>query len=1356
MHPAKSVPDNFRIFPSLLNLSDQSLEQQLSAAMLRDQFRLRRQRQQLDRDLQAGRDITSALEQWESRLQESIALRSARQAALPQVQLDSELPVAQRADEIAATIRDHQVVVISGETGSGKSTQLPLICLQLGLGIVGYIGHTQPRRIAARGVAARVAENVNSRLGATVGYKIRFGDQTSPQTLVKVMTDGILLAETASDRFLNNYEVIIIDEAHERSLNIDFLLGYIKRLLPRRPELRLIITSATIDTARFAEHFTTDPEIPVPVIHVEGRTYPVDLEYRPVGVDNEGNEVDEDLESATVSAICDLAGRDRGDMLVFLPTEQSIRSLAKKLRSRSLPGDGALKTDILPLYARLSTDQQNAIFKPGSARRIVLATNVAESSITVPRIRYVVDQGLARISRYAPRSKVQRLPIEAVSQASADQRAGRCGRVGPGVCVRLYAADDYSGRARFTTPEIRRTNLASVILQTKALRLGPVEDFPFIEAPTSEAIRDGYRTLYEIGAVDHARELTPLGKKLSRLPVDPRIGRMLYAAHDNGCLEEVLVIAAALEVQDPRVRPAEHQAAADAAHGQFQHEDSDFLAYLNLWDWLHQRREDLSRSKFRKACAQNFLSFMLVQQWLDVHRQLKSMCRDGRLQIRSDPDNYAAIHQSLLTGLLSGVAMQTDRHEYTGAGGIKFFLWPGSGMVKATRARSGSKSRERFEQPGQSLPTLAAAKATSKSPSLPKWMLVSEVVETTRRFGRTIARMDPAWIEPLAGHLVKRSYSEPHWSKKRQSAMAYEKVTLFGLPIVARRPVRYGNIDPDLSRQLLIEEGLAGNQMKKDPPFLIHNRQTLEEIQSLAAKTRQREWIVDPWRVLHFYDDRLPAEVFDGGELAGALKRDPALDQRLRITIDDLMPDDIDAVSADDFPNQLAVGDLQLPVEYKFTPGADDDGVNIRVPLEGVSQIHDNHLGWSVPGLLEARIMALIRSLPKGVRRNLVPAPDTAASVAREIEFGVGSFWQVVADRLSRHAEQPVTPDMFRRDKLDDALKLNVQVCDEKGEVIAQARSLSELKSHLPGTAHHTAVDTVVDHGWHEDGLVNWTWDELPEQVVVRRGVADVPLFPTLVDTGDAVNLRLFDNRELSRRQTRQGLATLYRIANRKVIKSQVNWLPELDRLSVIASRLPGMSGDLKPALSQLVSLLAFVESKPLVKTREEFEQRQQNAVERIGVAAQKLAPWLKRFLDNYHACDVQLESLPDRFSYAHDDVRRQFDQLFSSQFLTTVPWRWLEHYPRYLEAVVTRLDRLQSGALDKDRQSTHELSEFCDRFETRTSELLQQGTIDPELEYFGWMIEEYRVSLFAQQLGTSETVSAKRLEKQWSRVGQV
>ena len=1310
--------------------------------MQRDQHRLRRQRRQLSSPSGESQKTREQWERWEASLQKSIQLRQRRREAFPTPSIDSDLPIAERSDEIANAIRNHQVVVISGETGSGKSTQLPLICLQLGLGEGGFIGHTQPRRIAARGVAARIADQLNSRIGGLVGYKIRFGDETNQDTLIKVMTDGILLAETGSDRFLDGYEAIIIDEAHERSLNIDFLMGYIKRLLPKRPDLKIIITSATIDTQKFAEHFTIDPEQPVPVIDVEGRTFPVDIEYRPVGFDQEGNEIDQDVESATISAVCDLADRDRGDMLVFLPTEMAIRNVAKKLRSRQLPGDHGQRTEILPLYARLSTDQQNAIFKPGKSRRVVLATNVAESSITVPRIRYVIDQGLARISRYAPRSKVQRLPIESISQASANQRSGRCGRLGPGVCIRLYGEEDFKSRPRFSTPEICRTNLASVILQTRALRLGSIEDFPFIEMPSSESIRDGYRTLFEIGALDHRRDLTPLGKQLSRLPVDPRIGRILYAGSEEGCLAEVLVIASALEIQDPRVRPAERQAEADEAHGKFADERSDFLGKLNLWNWLHERKETLSRSQFRKACAQNYLSYMLVQQWMDIYRQLRSLCRDHRLHWASDPDNYDAIHQSLLTGLLSGVAMRTERREYTGQGGVKFSLWPGSGVVKA---------RKSFSAGGPKLRTQDSTNAGQ----LPAWVLVAEIVETAHRFGRTVAKINPDWIESRAEHLLKRSYSDPHWSKKRQSAMAYEKISLFGLPIVPRRPTRYGNIDPDHSRQLLIEQGLVADQMKRDFAFLIHNRQVLSDIQNLAAKTRQRDLVIDDYRVRNFYHDRLPVEVFDGGELAGALKRDPALDEHLRLSPEDLAPEEVAQVAADEFPNEMRIGDLRLPLEYKFTPGISDDGVNVQVPIEAVAQIHENHLGWSVPGLLVARIKALIRSLPKAIRRNLVPAPETAETVAAKIEFGVGSFYEVIAEQLSQIAEQTITPDNFNLEKLDDSQKMNVQVCNEAGEVIAQSRDLSELRSQLPQASVGAAVEVDTDDTWNRDQLTTWEWDAFPKKIIVKRGVADVPLFPTIVDQNETVQLRLFDDVERSHRLTREGLGTLFRLRNQKAIKSQVNWLPDLDRISLTVVQILGSSDAIKPALSQLISLLAFVEGKPIPRSRQEFEDRQTVSLERIGTATQKIAPWLKKWVDSYQKCVLEIDSMGGQFEHAQQDLQRQFAHLFRDRFLTSTPWRWLEHYPRFLVGILNRLDRMRSGALEKDRSETAELTRLYDAYETRAQEHARIGSFDIELDQYGWMLQEYRISLFAQKLGTSETVSIKRLEKQWKKVSK-
>ena len=1315
--------------------------------MQRDQFRLRRDGKRVahhDQD-------STAWQQWQQRLQDSIALREARRQSIPDCQLDAELPIAQHAAAIREAIRDHQVVVLSGETGSGKSTQLPLICLQLGLGESGFIGHTQPRRIAARGVANRIAQQLGSPLGDQVGFKIRFSDQTKPHTLVKVMTDGILLAETTSDRFLDQYQAIIIDEAHERSLNIDFLMGYLKRKLPQRPDLKLIITSATIDTERFAEHFTMDGGAPVPVIHVEGRNYPVEVCYRPPGYDADGNRVEQDSEQATIDSILELT-REPGDILVFLPTEFDIRNLHKKLRQQAIPGGSV---EILPLYARLSTEQQNRVFRPQKQRRIVLATNVAESSITVPGIRFVVDTGTARISRYAPRSKVQRLPIEAISQASADQRAGRCGRVGPGVCIRLYSEEDYQQRAKFTTPEIRRTNLASVILQTKALRLGAIEEFPFLEPPRPEAIRDGYRTLLEIGAVDEARNLTPLGKRLSRLPVDPRIGRMLYAANEQACLHEMLVVASALEIQDPRMRPSDQQAAADEQHAKFIDARSDFVSILNMWDFVSDLKAKLSRSQFRKACQQNFLSHAHIQQWLDVHRQLKSMVRDQGLTIQSKRDDPGALHRALISGLLSGVAMLSDKREYTGAGGVKFRLWPGSGIVKQATASTEQTSRQRNSNP--------------RDPKVvfPKWVLVGEILETSQRYGRNAAAIDVAEVETLAQHLVKRSYSDPFWSQKRQSAMAYERVTLFGLPIVTRRAVRYGAVAPEISRTLLIEEGLTRDQMKGNFPFLRKNRETLQQIEQLAAKTRDRNWVIDHLEISRFYHERLPDEVVDGGTLAAWFRADPAAQDTLCFSIDTLRETETSSDVEQQFPDSLTVGDLQLPVHYKFSPGVQDDGVTVQVPLAGVAQLHENHLDWGVPGTVEERVIALIRSLPKAVRRLVVPAPDTARWVASRLVFGEGSFWQAVAEQLSLVAEQPITADQFRMEKIDAHLRMNVQVCDDEGEVLAEARSLRALREQLPGGSESAEIhlaDGEGDFTWHQDEVTDWTWDELPKEMVVRRGIADVPLFPALIDQGDSIQLRLLDQRALAERKTRVGLATLYRIAHRKLIRSQVQWLPQLNALSLLAHSLYQRAESKSPHgrtsqdrlkwdLGQLISRLAFVEGRPLIRSREEFEARSVAAAESVGVATQRIAPWLAKFLESYQQIQLQCEQWGTKNAEVKEDIEKQLDILFADQFLCHTPWRWLEHYPRYLQAILVRLDRLRSGGADRDQQIRMTLAPFCERWEMQTAYLEKQASFEPELETFGWMIQELRVSLFAQQLGTSETVSEKRLEKQWKKV---
>jgi ATP-dependent helicase HrpA len=1282
--------------------------------MLRDQFRFRRDLKRLQdsqkRD-STGDSPTDAIAALSQRIVDSVERRKLRIEKRPQVAVDQTLPIYERQAEIIETIQNNQVVVISGETGSGKSTQLPLMALEAGFGIGGLIGHTQPRRIAARGVASRLAQQIGTPLGQDVGFKIRFDDKTTPDSFIKLMTDGILLAETQTDRFLEQYELIIVDEAHERSLNIDFLLGYLKRVLDKRKDFRLVITSATIDTERFAEHFSTGQQ-PAPIINVEGRTYPVEIRYEPPEVLADGTARDQ--EEHLVSVCRELADVDDGDMLIFLPTEADIRNATEKLTAARLPGR---KTEVLPLYARLSTDQQNLIFQPGKARRIVLATNVAESSITVPRIRYVVDTGTARISHYAARSKVQRLPIQAISQASANQRSGRCGRIGPGICVRLYDQDDFESRPKFTTPEIRRTNLASVILQTLALRLGAIDEFPFIDPPRLEAIRDGFKTLHEIGAVDERRMLTSLGKKLSRMPVDPRIGRMVFAADRENCLAEILIIAAALEIQDPRVRPPEKRKQADAAHEKFLHETSDFMSLLKIWDFYHEQKKKLSASKLRRCCVQNFLSFPLMRQWIDIHRQLRSMARDQRLRAHDRKDDYDAIHRSLLAGLLSGVALKTEKHEYTGAGNVRFNLWPGSGIFEAK----------------------------------PQWIMAAEVVETSRRYGRTCAKIDVQWVERLAEHLIKHRYEDPHWSKKQQSVMASEHVTLFGIPIVSGRKVGYGKIDPEVSRNLFIEQGLVENQFDGTFDFLTHNRWLLDQVKSEADKTRDRELIVDHYTLEAFYQNHLPQGIFNSASLKNALRSDPKLDEVLRMTRSDLLPGSNLGNNEGQFPDQVKIGSMQIPVKYRFAPGANDDGATIQVPVEGVGQLDDIQTGWMIPGMMEPRVVALIRSLPKSVRRNLVPAPDTAKVVAGQIEFGKGRFIEAVAQQLTRIGGLPIDETMFKTEKLDSHLHVNLEVVDGDGETIAQGRSIGEIRQQL-GAEHVSTIVEVEDETWKQDGLRDWTWGEFPREIMISRGHTQLGAFPTIVDQGDCVGLRLSDSANASDVTTRQGLVRLLQIKNKKAIRSQVNWLPDLDQSMLTLGRMAS-AGDIKKHLADLIARVAFVEREKVPRSVEQFEHLQKNSAERIGIASQEIARWLPKFASEVQQVELSLEDLPARFGSAKGDIRQQIDGLKTAGFLATTPWQWLQHYPRYFAAMGYRLSKLSSTPADKDQESRSMVAEFWQRYEQMRDFHKSQAIVDSELEQFRWLIEEYRVSLFAQQLGTAVKASATRLEKQWGKV---
>jgi ATP-dependent helicase HrpA len=1355
------------------------LDEQIAQAMQSDRHRLKNALRGIRRLEEQGQPFDSRLEDFWRNLEESIARRRRRVAARPVIKYDPGLPVVSRKPDILAAIRDHQVVVLCGETGSGKSTQLPKICLELGRGIDGMIGHTQPRRIAARSVAARLAEEMETKLGAAVGYKVRFTDQTAPETLVKVMTDGVLLAESQHDRFFDQYDTLIIDEAHERSLNIDFLLGYLHRLLPKRPDLKLIITSATIDAARFAEHFllTSEgratgrsallpiasgapeqaaqaeannaehsgqaasrlrdaPYQPAPILEVSGRTYPVEVLYRPLAGDEDTGEVDQ--ARGVVQAVEEIAALGRGDILAFLPTERDILDTHQKLRALRLP-EGEL--DILPLYARLSAEEQQRVFQPHRGRRVVLSTNVAESSLTVPGIHYVVDTGTARISRYSPRSKVQRLPIEPVSQASADQRKGRCGRLGPGVCVRLFSEDDYLSRDRFTAPEIQRTNLAAVILQTHALNLGPIDEFPFLDPPRGESIRDGYKTLFEIGAIDEHRALTPIGKQLAKLPCDPRIGRMILAAAQEHCLADVLVIAAALEIQDPRERPASKQQAADEAQAKFADPDSDFLSYLKLWDFYHRLKKELSRNQLRRACQQNFLSYVRLREWQDIHRQLLDMAT--QLGLKAGPrrwgepavttrqpagEIYAAVHRALLTGLLSNVALRSDAGEYTGVGNQRLALWPGSGVF------------------GQK----------------PKWIVAADLIETTRRYARTAARIDPGWLEALAPHLVHRSYADPHWDRRAGSPMAWEKVTLFGLTIVPRRRIRLASVDPRAARDVFIREGLAAGELDSNAGFYAHNQRLLEEIAKLAAKTRRRDLMVDPETVADFYLAHVPQDVFDASSLFRWLrKNERTAPKALYLREEDLFPSQPLTEQNAAYPDTFEIGALRLPVDYRFEPGAAGDGVTVTVPKEGLKQLSPDRLGWLVPGLLEDKVQALIRTLPKPLRRNLVPAPEVARRAIADLGYGQGPFLPAVATALSRIAGENIPETAFDLTKLPEHLQLNVRVVDERGQTVAEGRDVHDLREKMQVATEEAAPAPAASahYPWQRDDLLRWDFGELPAEVNFRFGAVTVIKHPAVVDLGETAGLRPFDSAAEASEAQRGGLRRLLAIVERREIKAQVAWLPEIEKMRLWGASLTA-NQSLEDQLTDLIAeralqaTLELRKTRPLPRSATEFAVLRTEFAKEIVPAVQATTKVVLALLEAYHQVRLALaEKYPAHWDAPLADLREQFAALLPERFLSHTPWAWLQHYPRYLRGMLARIGKLKSGGVPKDQQLQAQVTPRWQQYEARRQQHRKLEIHDPELERYRWLLEEFRVSLFAQELGTSQPVSPQRLDKQWGKV---
>jgi ATP-dependent helicase HrpA len=1070
-------------------------------------------------------------------------------------------------------------------------------------------------------------------------------------------------------------------------------------------------------------------------------------------------------------------------MLIFMPTERDIHETAKALRSRGLPGDTPQRqTEILPLYARLSAKDQQRVFHPGGNRRIVIATNVAESSLTVPRIRFVIDPGTARISRYSARSKIQRLPVEPVSQASADQRMGRCGRVGPGICVRLFSEEDYLARERFATPEILRTNLAWVILQTKALRLGDIERFPFLDPPRPDAIRDGFKTLFELGAVDEDDSLTETGRRMARIPVDPRIGRMILAAADEGCLGEVLVIASALEIQDPRERPLEKQEQADACHAPFADPDSDFLSYLKLWDFFQELRRTLSRNHLRKACRQHFLSFNRMREWLDIHRQLLQLveqagvitparklrnavvtlrvtephhaerddyslsCRGNvgttRGQARegqqsapepaaeqsdqpvappaADPTgrqiDYAAIHRAILTGLLSNLGFRTGANEYTVPGGQVFYLWPGSALFLKR----------------------------------PTWLVAAELVETSRRYLRICARINSKWIEPAAAHLVKRFYSDPFWDRASASAIAYEKVSLLGLVIVPRRRVPYGPIDPAAARELLIQCGLVEGKWNGRAEFLVRNAALLEQMERLQRKLRRHDLLRGEWACFEFYDRRIPDTVYDGPRLKQWLRRaeqkNPGV---LWMTAPDLLNEEI-TVDASDFPDSLPLGGAQAPLDYRFDPAADDDGLTLTVPVEALGQVDPERLEWLVPGLVERKIVAMIRALPKPLRRSLVPAPETARRVLGEIQFGQGSLSTVVARVPGRIAGQQVSPEAFQPDKIPDDLRMNVRVVDADGGLVVQGRNLAEIRLKL-GEETARRFAEIDDGPWRRDGLTSWDLDELPEEIQVGRNGMMIKAYPMLIDQGQSVSLRLSDCLQTALHETRGGLRRLFLFDAYWHITPQVDWLPGLERMQLLAASIERF--DLRQELCGLVAERAFLADRPIPRTRAEFETQREAGRERIGLAVQDVAAVVGPLLEAHHETRLALEKAGgSRWRYAIDDMWDQFRNLVAAGFLTATPWPWLRHAARYLRAIRERLERLSGGNLARDQVYCDEILTRWHAYLAQSEQDRQRGLHNPDLTTYRWMLEEYRVSLFAQKLGTAMPVSAKRLDQQWQK----
>jgi ATP-dependent helicase HrpA len=1235
-----------------------------------------------------------------------------RQAAVPEIRYPEGLPVSERKDEIAAAIRDHQVVILAGETGSGKSTQLPKVCLELGRGVRGVIGHTQPRRLAARTVAERIAEELGTELGDVVGYTVRFTDRGGDRTLVRVMTDGILLAELQRDRNLSRYDTIIVDEAHERSLNIDFILGYLRQLLPRRPDLKVIVTSATIDTERFAAHFATGPDrTPAPIIEVTGRTYPVEIRYDPI-VDD-GDDAGRDQTTAIADAVAELEHEAPGDVLVFLSGEREIRDTAQALTDLQLKA-----TEILPLYARLSAAEQHRIFTPHPGRRIVLATNVAETSLTVPGIRYVVDAGTARISRYNRRTKVQRLPIEAISQAAANQRAGRCGRVAPGICIRLYSEEDFASRPEFTEPEVLRTNLASVILRMAALGLGDVAAFPFVDPPDSRSIKDGVALLEELGALDPTaddprKRLTPLGRRLSDVPLDPRLARMVLEADRHGCAREVMVIAAALSIQDPRERPVEKRQHADELHRRFATGDSDLLAYVALWDHLREQQRQLSSNQFRKLCRAEFLNYLRVREWQDIFSQVRQIAGGLGIHPNTEPADPDAVHQALLSGLLSQVGLRDEeKREYLGAHNARFAINPGSAL---------------FKKP-------------------PRWVMAAQLVETTRLWARDVARIQPEWIESVGRHLVKYAYTEPQWSRSRGAVLALERVTLYGLPVVTGRSVNFGRIDPEVSRDLFIQHALVEGDWDSHHAFVGANRALVDEVKALEDRVRRRDILVEESALFDFFDERVPAHVVSARHFDSWWKKRRAKDPHLLdYTLEVLVDPDGGPIDVEAFPESWTEGDVTLPLTYRFAPGAEDDGVTAHVPLSVLNRVSGAGLSWHVPGLREEVVTGLIRSLPKTLRRHFVPAPEHARRFLEEASPADGPLVDVLAGALTRMTGERVRPDDLVPDRLPDHLRVSFRVEDDRGRRVAFGKDLDELRRRL-GVHVQAAIARAVGPSVERTGLTSWTIGSLPRVVDAERAGHTVRAYPALVDEGATVGVRLFAREAEQDRAMWEGTRRLVVLSVPSPVASIQRVLKNATKLALASTPEPTTLDQLDDCVAAALDELMAGAGGPawdeagfaalVAAVRGDLVGRSLEVVQiAAGILSRRAA--ISARLDTITAPGL----LPARL-----DMRRHLARLVHRGWVSSTGASRLGDVDRYLRAIDHRLDRLpKDPARDADwMRRVQPLEATYDELAASTSPSIDRA----ELGRVRWMLEELRVSLFAQSVGTPTRISEERVRK--------